>query len=111
MAPGRDVLVEYGLASAVARPFGWPAYLAAPALPFWKSTVGMANTARRGSLCDRSVSTKVFDMRWSSRVWKLSDHGLLKTPSPGQSSIALSAFEANTPPGAASAAVSSVLAF
>ena len=52
----------------------------------------------------------VCDIRWSSRPVKLSAHGLLYTPSPGHGKTALCAFDANTPLGAAKAAVNWVLA-
>src|SRR5687768_9332852 len=78
-----------------------------PAYFVGSETVGCAYTGTRGSLFASMMSINVFDMRWSSRVLKLSDQLLLKTPSPGHSITALSAFDLNTPPGAANAFCSS----
>src|SRR5579872_6930445 len=52
----------------------------------------------------------VFDIRWSSRVLKLSAHGLSYTPSPGQGIFALSSLLVNTPAGSPNAAASWVFA-
>src|SRR5438034_4733025 len=71
---------------------------------------GMAYTATRGSDRFAKIFMSVRDTRLSSRPLKLSDHGLLYRPSPGQFSCALSAFDVMMPAGSFSAAVSSLAA-
>src|SRR5512142_12730 len=85
--PGRDEVLKYACAVACVRPLGMPAYFVGSA------TVGWANTGMRGSLLASMTFISVCDIRWSSRVWKLPDHGLLYTPSPGHAKSAMSALD------------------
>src|SRR6266542_5526817 len=69
--PGQDALTITFSAAARAGeiPFGWPAYCPV-------AFAGSAQIANRGSLLGLSKSMIVFDIRWSSRVLKLTAQGL-----------------------------------